>query len=393
MSEEYIKTRRTIEYDALPNIIHTQVEESFVALMDPDREVNFLYGSYKDASRDDVIEYNEDDFWVEPVTIPNQNEEDKQYVVVKCHLPEPPENKLAKRIYIFFETNFKESYYFIVEKNETGLSLVEILNDEEYRLYGTINVSEEEENEFVIDAFMDFYVTGSGDLAELSLDELQEREKQGDKRAAKELAKTYDAGIQGFIKRAAEGDVESMLYLADIYNKGLYNAEVNYEKAAMYYQMAASHGEPRAIFMIGLYHYEGNYFERNEKKSIEYVKKAADVGYPEAQELYGMFCDGGKAGGLFKKKEACKYYGLAAKNGLAKSQVVYGHYKNHGIGCIANEKEAIFWFCCAYIQGDNTAMDNLNKYLAAHRITNKEVKDIMRNIKTNYPQYVPKKVR
>ncbi len=87
-----------------------------------------------------------------------------------------------------------------------------------------------------------------------------------------------------------------------------------FDKAYSYYMNAAQLEHPLAMFTLSLMYHDGIFVERNDRKSLELLKKASLAGSEEAQYMLGDFSERGM--GVPKNiDKAVHYFTLAAKNG------------------------------------------------------------------------------
>ena len=73
----------------------------------------------------------------------------------------------------------------------------------------------------------------------------------------------------------------------------MFDEEIDYNRAAYWYTLAAEQGHSIALNNLGIAYKEGKGVKRNLVKATKYIKKAAEQGYSLAEKNYGdMFRDG-----------------------------------------------------------------------------------------------------
>lgn len=120
-------------------------------------------------------------------------------------------------------------------------------------------------------------------------------------------------------------EVQGMLDLAVLYEYGYPEGDIpkDYVKSMYWYFMAASFGSAK-----GAYYYGRNYLVANsgqgsladvEKRGMEYIKFAADNGFPQAQHMLGVAYSNGW-GVEVSSEDARKYLSLAIQNGIEEAK-------------------------------------------------------------------------
>jgi len=116
---------------------------------------------------------------------------------------------------------------------------------------------------------------GVAKRVEVKLEEIQYGEKK-----RQEYIKR-DAAIRA---KAAAGDIESMLELAEIYAQGM-GVPKDYAKAADCYRKAADAGSASAMLKLGMLYNTGKGVPKNMDEAAAWYKKAADKGNQNAIDL------------------------------------------------------------------------------------------------------------
>lgn len=119
--------------------------------------------------------------------------------------------------------------------------------------------------------------------------------------------KYYELGVQrndqaaivnlGTYYQAVEGNVELAKHYFGISehpmarrNLGLiYFQEGNYPKAKEYFELAAQYNDPNSIYLLGTMYLEGLGVEQNFETSVDYLIRAANLGYQDAIDALNRF--------------------------------------------------------------------------------------------------------
>lgn len=166
----------------------------------------------------------------------------------------------------------------------------------------------------------------------------------------------YNKMISDLKVLVANGDVESMRYLGDLYYQGTSGSDENTFAALPYWKMAADHGENDLAFKVGLCFITGTGCEEDDVQGYKYLKQGADAGIAEAQYRVGLCLLEGigtsvnhVAGEEYLRAAACNNH-PQAQLGLSKI------FFNDG----NRFEEAMHWTCCAHLNGIEDATEILN---------------------------------
>lgn len=99
--------------------------------------------------------------------------------------------------------------------------------------------------------------------------------------------KDEQQAIEWYIRSATNGNVKSMLKLADYYSKAEEPKKDN-KSAFKYYFLAAKNGNKEGLYNVGKAYYYGVGVEKNTEKAIMYLEKAAQQGLSIAQTLIAI---------------------------------------------------------------------------------------------------------
>ena len=92
-------------------------------------------------------------------------------------------------------------------------------------------------------------------------------------------------GILYLKKSAAQFNAEAIAALGCVYFEGLFNEPQDIEKGLLLIQYAAYNGNALAQLRLGQIFYNGEHVLPNKELAIEWIKKSADRGHPEAQRI------------------------------------------------------------------------------------------------------------
>ena len=93
---------------------------------------------------------------------------------------------------------------------------------------------------------------------------------------------TVNKEIDGYKKRAEQGNAEAQCSLGDCYRLGL-GVEQDYSKAFKWYQLSAEQGDSNAQFCLGTLYEEGLGVEQNYELAVDWYRKSAEQGNADAQ--------------------------------------------------------------------------------------------------------------
>lgn len=187
---------------------------------------------------------------------------------------------------------------------------------------------------------------------------------------AKTPAITQDNGVEDFIKaarnprplaerikpdsslppvikqveaKAFEGVPEAQHDLAAIYTAGHGGVEVNYSKAAAWFQEAAVNGVANARYNLGVLYHQGLGVERDVNKAINWYRAAADKDHPEAEYNLGIaYIEG--IGTQYDPHAAAKYFQKAAQGGVMEAAYNLGLIHENGLLGDPDMNEALYWY-------------------------------------------------
>jgi len=140
----------------------------------------------------------------------------------------------------------------------------------------------------------------------------------------------------------------------------------NYKKAVDEFRISAEQGNSEAQLMLGLMY--GHFWQKDEKESAKWIKKAAEQGQPDAQNALAMLYGTG-TGVHQDSEEAAKWYRKAAEQGHIHAQRMLGLWLTSVI-TPHDYTESFFWLKKAAEQGDAEAQYNLGQmYINGQGVT------------------------
>lgn len=128
-----------------------------------------------------------------------------------------------------------------------------------------------------------------------------------------EREKDLNKGIDCFRRAGSKGHIGARAYYGYYVINRPSSLDFEIEEAIENLEIAAAHNNPIALDTLSVLYQEGRHFKKDIEKSVEYLEKAANLGYPESQyklaNYYHSIC---------KDHEAYVFYMTeAAKNGYS----------------------------------------------------------------------------
>ena len=167
------------------------------------------------------------------------------------------------------------------------------------------------------------------------------------------IENSSDAGLQFWLKKAEQGDVDALFHLGYLYESGR-GVSQDYKEAAKWYRKAAEQGNANAQCNLGVLYFCGYGVSKDYNEAAKWYRKAAEQGLASAQSNLGILYENGY--GVSKDyNEAAKWYRKAAEQGLATAQCNLGKLYYYGYGVSQDYNEAVKWYRKAAEQGDAKA--------------------------------------
>lgn len=205
---------------------------------------------------------------------------------------------------------------------------------------------------------------------------------------------------------AQEGDIEAQMNLAYMYLYGTNDVEIDYEKSAQYYEMAAAQDNPIALNNLGSLYFNGIGVPRSVSKALALFGHAAELGNENAAiNLAFIYLTGGKKDAVRNQKAVELLQKAQEKSNIAKFMLGYAYYRGfvvpqnyekafqlihaaatgdsrideaqlvlarlyrNGYGTVQNYQKAIEAYRSAAMQGNIEAIMNLAKVYAKGKIS------------------------
>jgi uncharacterized protein len=146
-------------------------------------------------------------------------------------------------------------------------------------------------------------------------------------------------------RKAAAGDTESQLCMAQMYRHGK-GVPTNIQEAIGWYKRAFDGGYAEAGYHLGRLYTQGSAIANNLEKGADWHKRAARAGHVPAMVALGNLLARG-AGVEKDLSAAATWYGKAANFKNAGAQFVYGLMLRDGRGIAADRIAAYVWICRA----------------------------------------------
>lgn len=160
--------------------------------------------------------------------------------------------------------------------------------------------------------------------------------------------------LASIIKSAEAGDVEAQYKLGEFYFYGDEGVEKDYALAVKWFRKAANAGYPNAQNFLGYCYEDGLGVEKNLVTAFVLYSKAADQGYAQAYNSLGCIY-GDKFGSFYNEKVAFKFFQKAAELGNPFGQYNLAVAYFYGLGVERNYQEAINLFMELASNGHVTA--------------------------------------
>ena len=119
----------------------------------------------------------------------------------------------------------------------------------------------------------------------------------------------------------------------------------------------AVHGRAEDFYHLGVMYELGSCLEKSTKQARGWYRKAAELGYPDAQFAVASGFD------VSEHTQAAEWYSKAAKQGHVEAQVALGQLLLHGLGTAQDQVSALAWFAQAAAQGSSQAQFSVAKIL------------------------------
>ncbi len=195
---------------------------------------------------------------------------------------------------------------------------------------------------------VDWYRKGAANGNVNSLHNLGTRYRYGD-----DVKQDFAAGLALERESAERGYAEAQAELATYYRLGL-GVKPEYQLARFWAVLASQQDEPSGYFELGMLKMGGLGVKEDKTSGIDLIRKAADMGYDEAQMMAGFYYEVGRAGKV-DRENALKYYRLAAEQGHRTAMMRLGRMYLYGVGVKADMPTARAWLQKSHEKGERHA--------------------------------------
>ncbi len=164
---------------------------------------------------------------------------------------------------------------------------------------------------------------------------------------------------------ASSGDVDAQIKLGKMYRDGD-GVEKDGKKAVEWLTRAAEQGRSDAHYFLAVIYATGNGVPLSYSKALEWFKFPLDQGDSDTQVYVGWLHENG-FGVPKDNSKAAEYYALAAEQCNSSAQYYLGNFYEQGLGVPKDENKAFEYYTLSAQQGDSDAQANLGAmYIARH---------------------------
>ncbi|MBZ3799288.1 SEL1-like repeat protein [Leclercia adecarboxylata] len=158
---------------------------------------------------------------------------------------------------------------------------------------------------------------------------------------------------------AASGDVDAQIKLGKMYRDGN-GIEKDGKKAVEWLTKAAEQGSLDAHYLLGDIYASGNGVPLSYSKALEWFKFPLEQGDSDTQVYVGWLHENGY--GVPKdNSKAIEYYALAVEQGHSTGQHNLGYFYEQGIGVPKDENKAFEYYTLSAQQGDSNGQRKLGE--------------------------------
>jgi TPR repeat protein len=135
-----------------------------------------------------------------------------------------------------------------------------------------------------------------------------------------------------------------------------------YSQALYWYEKSAAQSDPHGLYQAAAIYWLAEDVQRNDTRSITYLKRAADLGDRDSESLFGSFLFNGDRMQR-DPVQAAYYFEKAANQGDANAEQAYGLCFATNQGRPRDLQAAYFWFHAAAEKGEAMGEYNLGAML------------------------------
>ena len=167
----------------------------------------------------------------------------------------------------------------------------------------------------------------------------------------------YPTALRRYKKFAEQGDPRAQFILGHMHNNGQ-GVPLDYAEAVKWYRLSAEQDNPLAQYRLGYMYSEGQGVPSDNAEAVKWYRLAAEQGNPYAQNSLGNMHYNGQ-GVPLDHAEAVRWYRLAAEQGNPYAQYNLGYMYSEGQGVPLDHAEAVKWYQLAADQGNPGAQYRL----------------------------------
>lgn len=153
---------------------------------------------------------------------------------------------------------------------------------------------------------------------------------------------------------AANGNVEALAILGQMYMSGSQGVPQDYARARRYFRQAAAKGNASGLFNLGLMYWQGLGVAKRQEKALTYFEAARQAGHMKAGRYIGLYHEQHGNDAL-----AVEDYRQAAQAGDITSQYYLGRAYELGKGIPRDYAQAMAWYTQSATRGDSVASDGM----------------------------------
>lgn len=124
------------------------------------------------------------------------------------------------------------------------------------------------------------------------------------------------------------GFISAVNFLGETYLNGLFGITASEEKAMHFFRMSAEENYPPGLFALGAYHIKLN----EVAKGVDFLERAAIAGYPQANQMLGLYHWGHILENNASKEIAVRHFKAAFEGGINDAAVYLGIAYSTGWG-------------------------------------------------------------
>ncbi|MDH5393934.1 MAG: sel1 repeat family protein [Gammaproteobacteria bacterium] len=170
------------------------------------------------------------------------------------------------------------------------------------------------------------------------------------------------ADIENLTQSAEAGNIEAQHQLGMVYANGN-GVELNYSKAFLWIEKAASHNHPQSMRTLAWLYANGFGTDQNDEKAQQCCYKLAELGDAKDQYFLASLYQTGVYGMTADSKKMIHWYYQSAQQHYARAQYALAKIILKGVDIEANDEMAFQWLSLANLNGHKKAEEELRKLI------------------------------